>query len=130
MKVLLFGTFDHLHPGHLFVFEQAKKRGNVTVVIARDKTVERVKGALPDDLEDTRLQNVRIAFPEADVVLGHPDNYLEPIRRVQPDLIVLWYDKKLQQHVSDADFPCPVERLPAFEPEKYKSSLFKVKRET
>ncbi|MBU0625913.1 adenylyltransferase/cytidyltransferase family protein [Patescibacteria group bacterium] len=43
-KVMLFGTFDILHPGHEYVFSQAKNYGDcVMVVLARDVTVKKVK---------------------------------------------------------------------------------------
>lgn len=43
-KVLAFGTFDGFHRGHLSFLEQAKSHGNyLIVVVARDKTAEKVK---------------------------------------------------------------------------------------
>ena len=123
MKVILFGTFDHFHPGHQFVFEQAQKRGDVYAVIARDVTVERIKGRLPCQTEKERKKAVENAFPEAAVVLGDDQDYLTPLREINPDLLLFGYDQKLPPGVSEEDLPCPVERLPAFEPERYKSSL-------
>ena len=123
MRVLLFGTFDHLHPGHLFVFEEAKKRGDVSIVVARDRNVERIKGRAPDQNEEERRKTVLAAIPEAQVVLGDPGDFLAPVRSIKPDLILLGYDQRFPPGVTDADLPCPVERLPAFEPGKYKSSL-------
>jgi len=42
-RVLLFGTFDKLHLGHRFVIDQAIKRGEVFIVVGRDKTVLKIK---------------------------------------------------------------------------------------
>ena len=53
-KAILFGTFDLLHPGHLNLFRQAKKYGEITVVIARDKTIEEVKKRKPVYTEKQR----------------------------------------------------------------------------
>ena len=125
MRVLIFGTFDHVHPGHLFVFERATERGDVTVVIARDSSVEAIKGKAPDHTEQERQQAVQQALPEAEVILGDPDDYLEPVRTVQPDLILLGYDQQLPPGVLESDLPCSVERLEPFEPQKYKSSLMR-----
>lgn len=123
MRVLIFGTFDSLHPGHRFVLEEAAKRGEVHVVIARDLNVRAIKGRLPIQAEQERMLAVAATLPDACVILGDPKNFLRPVRAVRPDLVLLGYDQKLPPGVREADLPCPVERLPAFEPERYKSSL-------
>jgi len=126
MKVLLFGTFDLLHPGHLFVLSEGKKRGDLHVVVARDTTVERIKKKVPAHSQDQRKAAIEAAFPDAVVVLGDDEgDYLKPVREIGPDLILLGYDQRLPPGVIEADLPCPVERLPGFEPEKYKSSLLR-----
>lgn len=130
MRVLLFGTFDRLHPGHRFVINEALKRGDhaeggksVSVVVARDRNVERIKGRLPEQPEDERMQALTSAFPSVSVIPGDPNDFLTPIRAVRPDLILLGYDQELPPGVRAADLPCPVERLPAYRPKKFKSSL-------
>lgn len=123
MRVLVFGTFDHLHPGHEFVLEEASKRGGLHVVVARDVTVERIKKRQPKQSEEARMEAIRKRFPKATVILGSSDDYLTPVRAVAPDLILLGYDQKLPPGVVESDLPGTVERLAAFEPEKHKSSL-------
>jgi FAD synthetase len=123
MRVLVFGTFDRLHPGHRFFLSEAGKHGELTVVIARDVTVARLKGRVPHESEEQRQRAVSNAFPAAHVVLGHSSDYLDPIRTVQPDLILLGYDQTLPPGVTEGDIPCKPKRLRAFRPEKYKSSI-------
>ncbi|MFH1443983.1 MAG: adenylyltransferase/cytidyltransferase family protein [Candidatus Peregrinibacteria bacterium] len=123
MRVLVFGTFDRLHPGHIFVLTEAQKRGDLTVVIARDRTVEHYKGRLPMQLEEERKEAVSHAMPSATVILGDSDDYLRPVRETAPDLILLGYDQMLPEGVCTEDLPCLVERLPAFHPQRFKSSL-------
>ena len=123
LKVLVFGTFDRLHPGHRFVLSEAQARGNLWVVVARDKNVERIKGRAPAQSEEERLRAIAEAFPEAHPVLGDPDDFLAPVRGIAPDLILLGYDQELPPGVTLKDLPCPIERLPAFRPEEFKSSL-------
>lgn len=125
MKVLVFGTFDHFHPGHQFVLNQAQKRGELFVVIARDSNVKKLKNLSATWPEEKRMAAVQEAFPSAQVMMGDKEDFLAPVKAVQPDLILLGYDQKLPPGVTEADFPCPVERLPAFEPEKYKSSIIR-----
>jgi FAD synthetase len=123
MRVLVFGTFDQFHPGHEFVLHEASARGELWVVVARDHTVERIKKRKPVESEDDRKKKIESLFPDAHVVLGDNDDYLAPVRTIAPDLILLGYDQKLPPGVMESDLPYPIERLPAFEPEKYKSSL-------
>ena len=122
-RILLFGTFDHLHPGHEFLMREAMKRGDVTVIIARDANVRRIKGRDPLLSEDARAKALTKSFPKISVLLGDPDDFLRPVRSVQPDLILLGYDQKLPPGVREEDLPCSTERLPAYKPEKFKSSL-------
>ncbi len=123
MKVLVFGTFDQLHPGHLFLLEEARNRGELSVVVARDSNVMKMKGKEAVQSESERKRAIEEAFPDANVILGDPKDFLVPVRAVNPDLIILGYDQKLPPGVSEGDLSCSVERLGAFEPEKYKSSL-------
>lgn len=128
MRILLFGTFDHLHPGHEFVLQEASRRGDVSVVIARDHNVLRLKGRVPEQTEAERKAAIERAFPAATVVLGDAKDFLAPVRAIQPDLILLGYDQQFPPGVTEKDFPCPVERLPPHHPEQYKSSLRKKSR--
>ena len=125
MRVLTFGTFDHFHPGHRAYLEQAAKRGDLFVIVARDTSVQHIKGRISSQNETERLAGVRIAFPHATVLLGDPEDYLRPVRELKPDLILLGYDQKLPPGVSEEDLPCPVERAQPFAPETYKSSILK-----
>jgi len=123
MRVLVFGTFDQFHPGHQFVLTEALRHGTLTVIIARDATVERIKGRLPVQDEISRKAAVQNFVPAAQVLLGDTTDYLKPVHTAQPDLILLGYDQELPLGISLDDLPCPMERLPAFLPELHKSSL-------
>lgn len=122
-KVLIFGTFDHFHPGHQFVLDAASKRGEVFVVIARDRNVERIKNLTPSHDEEARMAIVQKALPSATVVLGDPTDFLAPVRAIQPDLILLGYDQRMPPGVTEDQLGAHIERLPAFESDKHKSSL-------
>lgn len=127
-RILIFGTFDHLHPGHRFVLEQALDRaqgGEVCVIVARDSNVRRIKGyeALQDEVQRTHA--LQESFPSARVLLGDPNDFLAPVRSIEPDLILLGYDQSLPPGVQEEDLEWPTERLPAFKPDQYKSSLLR-----
>ena len=124
-RVLVFGTFDGLHDGHRFFLEEAAEYGDLHVVVARDATVQRTKGVLPQHMEQERRAAIQAAYPGAQVLLGDAKDYMVPVRNIQPDVICLGYDQVLPPGVFESMFPCPVERLPSHEPEKFKSSLLR-----
>jgi len=39
-KVLIAGTFDLIHPGHIYLINEAAKLGDVYVIVATDKNRE------------------------------------------------------------------------------------------
>lgn len=124
---MIFGTFDRLHPGHRFLLEEAGKRGELGVVVARDHNVERIKGRRPQQPERERAAAIGAAYPSAAVIMGDPGDFLAPVRAFRPDRILLGYDQELPPGVAMDDLGAPVERIAAFRPEEYKSSLRKTK---
>ena len=125
MKVLVFGTFDQLHPGHLFLLNEANSRGDLSIVVAQDETVRRIKNKFPQQNQSERISALHEKFPDAEILKGDAVDYLQPLQLVQPDLVLLGYDQQLPPGVTHQDFRCAVERLDAFEPEKYKSSILR-----
>jgi FAD synthetase len=123
VRVLVFGTFDRLHPGHEFVLNEGLSRGELHVVVARDVTVQRIKGRAPEQSEVERLHAIQNFFPVSHAVLGDSQNYLKPVLAIAPDLILLGYDQQLPPNVRLEDLPCPIERLSAFKPKEHKSSI-------
>ena len=105
MKVLTFGTFDHLHPGHIAYLSEAAGMGDLTIIVARDRNVEHIKGAAPQGLEQDRLLALEEVFPDATVVLGDSEDYLRPVRDAAPDVIVMGYDQKLPPGVANSKLP-------------------------
>lgn len=125
MKVLTFGTFDHLHPGHIAYLHEAEQRGELYVVVARDSSVVHIKGHAPDQPEDVRVRTIQEQFPEAAVSLGDENDYLAPVRSIQPDLILMGYDQKLPPGIQQTDLPCPIEVASPYKPDQHKSSLYR-----
>jgi len=135
MRAMAFGTFDHLHPGHLSYLSQAGVFGDeLIVVVARDENVLRGKGRLPQENEEIRLQKVADAIRElkinSRVILGNKTDRWQLLRELRPAFICLGYDQKvdlkaLEELITQERFFCEVKRMSAHYPEKYKSSLFK-----
>lgn len=125
---MVFGTFDLLHPGHVDFLNHAKKLGDYLVaVVARDTTVERVKGRLPQNSEQVRKINLEKLHLADKVILGNFGDKFKVIADEQPHVIALGYDQKsivedLEQKVGAK---VTVVRLKPFKPEIYKSSKLK-----
>lgn len=122
--VMLFGTFDVLHKGHVYFINEASTHAEqIVIVLARDCNVARLKNKLPLQTEEERLISVQIAFSFAKVVLGDSKDFYQPIRDFKPDLIALGYDQKANEAELKEIFPgIKIIRISAFEPETYKSS--------
>jgi len=122
-RVLVFGTFDGLHQGHRFFLDEAAKHGELFVVVALDATVERIKGKSSRQTQQERIEAIQSAYPDAQVSPGNMEDYLAPVRDIEPDIICLGYDQQFPPGVSEEDLPCSARRLTSHEPEKFKSSL-------
>jgi FAD synthetase len=131
MKVLVFGTFDGLHPGHMDLFRQAKDLGDqLHIVVARDETVLATKKRSPVNSEQARLQQVQQALPMAIVQLGNPGDKYAIVEAIRPDIIALGYDQKffteaLESELLKRGLRPRIVRLKAFRPDQYKSSLLR-----
>lgn len=138
-KVLVFGTFDGLHEGHLDFFRQAKQHGDyLMVVVGRDANVRKLKGRVPRFNENERLKVVqecglvdeaRLGNAGHNTAPGKPFNPYAIIEEIKPDVICLGYDQthfteKLGAALKEMGLGnIEIKRLEAFEPEKYKSSI-------
>jgi len=97
--VLASGAFDLVHYGHVRFLEEAKKAGGrdayLVVVVARDRTVEKLKGKRPVIPEDQRRAVVESLKPVDEAILGYEDmSFVETIRKLKPDIIAVGYDQK------------------------------------
>ncbi|MET1101774.1 MAG: DUF357 domain-containing protein [Pyrodictiaceae archaeon] len=92
-KVVVAGTFDILHPGHISLFKEAWKKGRVYVIIARDSNVKRFKGREPIIPEKQRAEVIAAIKYVSEVILGSERDILEPIVKIKPDIIFLGPDQ-------------------------------------
>ena len=95
-KVMVFGVFDLLHPGHLNFLVQARELGQKLVVsVARDLNVFKIKGQRPVDDEKSRLNNVSMLPVVDKAILGGLKDPWPHIVKERPDIIALGYDQKM-----------------------------------
>jgi len=130
-KILAFGTFDIFHKGHEFFLKEAKKYGNLEVVVAKDSTVKKVKGAFPLNNELKRLKVIQSLDYVNKAVLGNKRDKYAVIERLKPDVICLGYDqrsftKDLKKVLKEKDLNIKIIKFKkGFKPGKYKSSKLK-----
>ena len=94
-KVMIAGTFDILHPGHIFLINEAAKLGDVYVVVATDKNRELYSGNAPIVPEEQRLELIKSIKNVKDAILGRHDNdTLKTVQEINPDVILLGPNQK------------------------------------
>ncbi len=129
--VMAFGTFDYFHAGHVDCLRQAKALGDsLIVVIARDETVKKVKGQAPSFNEKKRLRDVANCPYVDKAVLGSTEDKYAVIKKYHPNILALGYDQYaftygLTQFFIKEKLNIEIERLKAFEPQTFKSSLIR-----
>lgn len=128
-KVIVFGTFDIIHPGHIHMLKEAKKYGDYLIaVIARDPIVCEVKGKLPKYNENIRLENVQKLGIADKVRLGClGENKYQTIAEENPDIVALGYDQKaFVDNLADAvEDHVQIVKLQPYMEDIYKSSKLK-----
>ena len=83
-KIIVVGTFDILHLGHLWLLNKAKEYGDwLTVVVARDETVRLIKGKKPVFPEEERLELLKNLKMVDEAVLGYLGDRFRVIEELQ-----------------------------------------------
>ncbi len=131
IRVMVAGTFDFLHPGHLDLFRQAKELGDeLVVVVSRDSSAEKAKGQKPLFSEIERLEMVASVRYVDSARLGNAGDWFDVLTEVRPAVLLLGYDQKvdenrLQGFLKQNGLSARVVRGTGFETYKFKSSNIK-----
>lgn len=131
-RVLVFGVFDGLHPGHRSFLRQARSEGDrLIAAVARDSVVERLKGRRPEAGEGERMR----ALLESGLVDGACLGDEEPgtyaiVDRIEPGVICLGHDQDalkadLERWLCRRGRNLRLITLSAYRPDLYKSSKLK-----
>jgi len=127
-KVLVTGTFDIIHPGHIKALQQAKRHGDLLfVVIARDKNVKKVKGYEPYFSAIERVENLKKLGIANRVLLGNRGDKLKVVEAIQPDVLCLGHDQmafteQLASKLARRGLNPKIIRLKQFNQESYHTS--------
>lgn len=127
-RVLVFGTFDKIHDGHIFFLREAQKLGDeLFVSIARDKNIKLFKNKDPLLPEKERLVEVEALSLAKEVFLG--DEVIGTwthIRRLEPHIIAVGYDQRelgIALENIKKDFTFEIVRIRSHLPETFHSSI-------
>lgn len=96
-KVLVGGTFDLLHVGHIHYLSEASKKGLVYAVVATDANVRRIKGRDPILPQNARLALISSIKYVYKALLGDEKDFLKPVEEVKPDIILLGPDQPIDE---------------------------------
>jgi FAD synthetase len=89
-RIVIAGTFDILHPGHVFLITEAAKLGEVIIVVARDENVIHAKGRPVIVPERQRLFMVEALKGVSKAVLGNPGpDFVSIVEELKPDILML-----------------------------------------
>ncbi|MBK5112651.1 MAG: FAD synthase [Candidatus Heimdallarchaeota archaeon] len=125
-RVMVFGTYDIIHPAHIKFLVEARQTADcydcvLIVVLARDSSIERIKGHKPIFTEEERMRLVSGLRVVDYVQLGNEgEDYFQIILDIQPDFIILGYDQLLNdtpllEFIKEYQLKIKVFRLPHFE---------------
>ncbi len=136
VKIMVFGTFDGLHKGHIHFFNQAKnivKNSFLIVSIARDKNVLKIKGKLPFLNEIDRMNLVEECNLVDKIVLSGLKNHIPHIVKENPKIIALGYDQKfyvknLKKDLKNKGILVKIIRLKPYKKNLFKNHLLRKKR--
>jgi FAD synthetase len=101
--VLASGVFDLVHYGHVRFIEEAKKiggeRSRLVVIVARDRTVQKLKGRKPIISEDQRRAVIESLKPVDEAILGYEDlSFEDTILKVNPNIIAMGHDQQILEN--------------------------------
>ncbi len=93
------GCFDLLHPGHISLLSQAKKKGDKLIVgLNTDTSVQRLKGPTRPVQQERARALVLAALEHVDmIVLFDSETPLELIQHLRPDALVKGADYTISQ---------------------------------
>lgn len=131
-RVVATGTFDILHPGHLYYLTESKKLGDeLWVIVARDANVRhKPRPIIP---EDHRLQMVAALKPVDHAILGDKTDMFIPIKEIRPSVITIGFNQhfdevKLHQQLIERGLAPEIIRIGKYVEEDLCSSRFVVQR--
>lgn len=96
-RVVVTGSFDIIHSGHIFLFKEAAKLGELHVIVGRDSTILKIKKQPPIIPEQQRLEIVQAIRYVHSAVLGNENtHYLKKVIELKPKILLLGPNQKVE----------------------------------
>jgi FAD synthetase len=120
------GTFDIIHPGHIYYLREAAAMGDTLhVIVARRENVTHKESPILPDRQRREVVQALEMVDEAHV--GNPDDIFAPIESIQPDVIALGFDQHhdvepIQTELDRRAIECTVRRTSGLE-SRYEGEL-------
>lgn len=135
--VLVFGTFDALHPGHEYFLEQSAAQGDrLVVVVARDSFVQNYKRKDPLHNELSRLHFIQSHPLVSEACLADEiTGSFSILNKIRPSVICLGHDQdalgdSLKTWMKRTDNHYRIKVFKPYRRDKYSSTLLNEIRRT
>ncbi|KAL7721040.1 Cytidyltransferase-like domain-containing protein [Entamoeba marina] len=93
-NIMIAGVFDLIHPGHLHYIQTASSLGEVTVIIARDSNVSKMKKREAVLDENMRQLIVKSLKGVQTAILGDEEGkWYAPVLKYNPHLFLMGYNQ-------------------------------------
>ena len=94
-RVMIFGTFDIVHDGHRHLLHEAASMGEeVIIVVSRDEHVLELKGKLPLNVLEERMETISCESEVTEVIPSDEELGTYGVIEVyKPDIVLLGYDQ-------------------------------------
>lgn len=129
-KILVFGIFDGLHPGHIDFFRQAKEHGDFLIVaVGQTSAIKKFKNKIPKYSLKERIYFVQDTdYVDRAVPGDREQGSYKIILREKPNIICLGYDQKdlaedLKRWLAAQPLHIPLRVLEAHHHDTYHSSI-------
>jgi FAD synthetase len=131
-RVIATGTFDILHPGHIYYLEASKKLGDeLYVIVARDANVRhKPQPIIP---EEQRRKMVAALRCVDHAILGDKSDMLRPIEEVRPSIITIGFNQhfdesKLREQLATRGLSAKIVRIGKYGDDELCSSRLVIRR--
>jgi FAD synthetase len=131
-RVVATGTFDILHPGHLYYLEQSRKLGDeLHVIVARDSNVRHKPHPIIPEEQRRRMVAALRCVDHA--VLGDLTDMFRPIEEIRPAIITIGFnqhfdEEKLRQQLASRRLSAEIVRIGKYGDDELCSSRLVVQR--
>lgn len=134
--VMVFGTFDVLHPGHLWFLKKASQYGRLIVALTPDKMCLKYKDHLPCHSFIQRKSHLEdIIYLDKVISADTRAGSWQTVQQLRPSIIVLGYDQKLlrrhlEKRLRELNLNPRIIMLKAYRQHFYQSSRLRAIAET